>query len=366
MALHLLEQGIDVVAYNRSREKTEDLVQLRHSERRDAPSGASRSEESRRNPGIGRDPSPASPRVQDDEKAPGVLTPVYTIEDLVKQLKPPRIIWLMVEHGKAVDDVIAMLLQAGVETGDTIIDGGNSFYKDSIRRHQSLAEKRIHFLDVGTSGGIEGARNGACLMIGGEKEIVERLREFWDAASNGTSNVPVAFDCDAASPKLNTNSGTSNVPETTSNRAGGWTYFGPAGAGHFVKMVHNGVEYGMLEAIGEGFELLEKGPFTLDLHAVAQNWTKGSVVRSWLMELLERALSDRAGFEQIAGVVGGGSTGQWTQQTAKEEGVAIPVIDASVEARKTSQTKPTFSGKVVAALRNQFGGHVVETQRRPD
>lgn len=360
LVLHLLEQGINVVAYNRSREKTEQVVRSwndHHSElKAKNPVGGIAS---------GRDPSggtvrylPSSVKPPQDDKS-GSLIPAYTTEDLVKQLKSPRVLWLMVEHGKPVDDVIAMLLHAGVQPEDVIIDGGNSFFKDSQRRFRELAEKKIHFLDVGTSGGIEGARHGACMMIGGEKEIYERLIPFFTAA---TSNV--------ASPiKVNSlSNGTSNVPVVSdSDIAGGrYTYFGPAGAGHFVKMVHNGVEYGMLQAIGEGFAILEKGPYPLDLHAVAQNWTRGSVVRGWLMDLLERALKSDHTLSAWEGVIGGGSTGEWTTETAKEEGVDVPVIEASMEARKTSQTKPSFSGKVVAALRHEFGGHVVETKTKKD
>jgi len=305
LVLRLLEQGIDVVAHNRSRQKVDDLVASRQSFV------------------VGNTDKKANDQQLTTN---GSLTPAYTIEDLVKNLPTPRIIWLMVDHGKPVDEVIDHLLAAGVEKGDIIIDGGNSFFKDSMRRFSFQKEKGVHFLDVGTSGGIEGARHGACMMIGGEKDIYEQLVPFFQAAT---------------------------MPA-------GYTYFGPAGAGHFVKMVHNGVEYGMLQAIGEGFAILEKGPYPLDLHAVAKNWTKGTVVRGWLMELLERALRDPEGFAGIEGVVGGGSTGEWTQMTAKEVGVDIPVIDASMEARKTSQTQPSFSGKVVAALRNQFGGHVLE------
>lgn len=321
MVLHLLEQGIDVVAYNRSREKTDGLVVGRQS----LVVGHKKENQELRIKNQGANVIANDQRPTTNDRL-GILLAVYTIEELVKQLPSPRVVWLMVDHGKPVDDVIEILIQAGIGRGDIVIDGGNSFYKDSVRRHESLAEKGIHFLDVGTSGGIEGARNGACLMIGGEKEVVERLTEFWDAAA---------------------------MP-------GGWTYFGPSGAGHFVKMVHNGVEYGMLQAIGEGFEILEKGPYSLDLHSVAANWTKGSVVRGWLMDLLERALKTDHSLSAWDGTIGGGSTGEWTQKTAKEFGADIPVIDASMDARKTSQTKPSFSGKVVAALRNQFGGHVVE------
>jgi 6-phosphogluconate dehydrogenase len=262
----------------------------------------------------------------------------------------------MVEHGKPVDEMIRQLvgreshLRGVIDStplvklmrGDIIIDGGNSFFKDSIRRYQELKKRGIHFLDVGTSGGLEGARHGACLMVGGEEEIFLKLKPLLEkiAVKDGVA------------------------------------YFGPAGAGHFVKMVHNGVEYGMLQAIGEGFEILSKGmpnaaPFArgplakkvnVYLYKVAFNWSHGSVVRGWLMELLACALKSNPRLETIEGVIGGGTTGEWTVKTAKELKVEIPVIKKSVETRKKSLAKPTFSGKVVAALRREFGGHAVKTK----
>ncbi len=321
MVLRLLEQGVDVVVYNRSREKTEEL----------------------------KSQIPNKFKIQNS----GKLYKAYQLDQLVKLVESPRIIWLMVEHGKPVDEMIEKLtgrfhLKGGIDTtpgekltsGDIIIDGGNSFYKDSIRRYEFLKEKGIHYLDVGTSGGLEGARNGACMMVGGDEEIYRKVEPILKLAA--TKN--------------------------------GVAYFGPAGAGHFVKMVHNGVEYGMLQAIGEGFEMLEKGmpvtepfargtlakPVGIDLHKVAFNWIHGSVVRGWLMELLERALRSDPKLEKISGVIGGGSTGGWTVETAKELKVETPVIEKSLEARKKSFAKPSFSGKVVAALRREFGGHEVK------
>ncbi|OGG27493.1 6-phosphogluconate dehydrogenase (decarboxylating) [Candidatus Gottesmanbacteria bacterium RIFCSPLOWO2_01_FULL_39_12b] len=267
-----------------------------------------------------------SPDKLRDDRSIGKLTPCYNLNHLVNNLAPPRIIWLMVEHGKPVDEVIRELIKAGVTKGDIIIDGGNSFYKDSVKRHKFLKEKGINFLDMGTSGGLEGARNGACLMIGGEKNIYEKLVPLFQKLI-GTK--------------------------------GGYAYFGPAGAGHFVKMVHNGVEYGMLQAIGEGFELLAKGPYDLNFHLISKNWNSGSVVRGWLMELLERALQKDPKLKSFSGIIGGGSTGEWTVETAKELEVKVPVIKESLDARKKSLDKPSFSGKVVAALRYQFGGHKV-------
>jgi 6-phosphogluconate dehydrogenase len=296
MVEHLVEQNTDVVVFNRTAGKVYDLI----SKIRDQRS-----------------------KTQIKNKKFGNLISAKSIEELVTQLESPRVIWLMVPQGKPVDEMIEKLLNAGVSKEDVIIDGGNSFYKDSQRRFAYLMTKGIDCLDIGTSGGLEGARMGACLMIGGKKEVYEKLIPLFEKLA---------------------------VKD-------GFSYFGESGAGHFVKMVHNGVEYGMLEAIGEGFELLQKAPYSLNLHTIATNWTKGSVVRGWLMELLERALREDPKLEKIEGVVGGGTTGRWTLSTATELEVDTPVIGVSISARENSVESPTFSGKVVATLRNQFGGH---------
>ncbi len=341
MVLHLLEQSIDVAVYNRTQQKIEEL----------------------------------SKEAQDlklKSQNLGKLYKTYSVEELVKQLFPPRIIWLMVPQGKPVDEIIGKLIgekqnvssfgrvlprvslsasapplrssalsralprvspvqsdytpENFLQPGDIIIEGGNSFYKDSIRRYQMLKEKGIHYLDVGTSGGLEGARNGACVMVGGDRQIYEKVRPIIE--------------------KLAVHDGAA--------------YMGPSGAGHFVKMVHNGVEYGMLEALGEGFEILFAGPYQLNFEEISKNWSHGSVVRGWLVELLERAFAVDPKLEKIEGVIGGGTTGEWTIKTAKELNVSAPVIENSLEVRKKSLSKPTFSGKVVAALRNQFGGHEIK------
>lgn len=305
MVLHLLEEGVEVVVFNRTKEKVDDLAQEFNN---------------------------LTMQQFNNEKAKlGKFYKANKLGDLIDQLNPPRVIWLMVEHGKPVDEVIESLIASGLDSGDIIIDGGNSFYKDSVRRFQYLQAKGIHYLDIGTSGGLEGARSGACLMIGGEKKIFEKLKPLF---------------------------------EKLIGRKGSYAYFGPAGAGHFVKMVHNGVEYGMLQAIGEGFEILAKGPYKPDFHQVSQNWNSGSVVRGWLMELLERAFAKDSTLEKIEGVIGGGSTGSWTLQTAKEFQANIPVITASMKAREKSVKSPSFSGKVVAALRYEFGGHEIQKSRK--
>lgn len=294
MVLQLLEKGVDVVAYNRTQQKIEQLS--------------------------------AEFKIYNLKfkiiKA-GNLYPAETVEKLINQLHPPRIIFLMVEHGKPVDEMLVKLGRAGMTTGDIIIDGGNSYYKDSIRRFNSLNKLGIHFLDIGISGGLDGARHGACMMVGGEREMYEYVRPMLELI-------------------------------TVSQ---GLTYFGPSGAGHFVKMIHNGVEYGMLQAIGEGFEILHRGPYKLDLALVAKNWSNGSVVRGWLIELLHKALGHDKTLAHIEGVIGGGSTGEWTVKAAEEFEVETPVINSSLEARKKSLAKPTFSAKVIAALRREFGGH---------
>src|SRR3989344_7655968 len=235
----------------------------------------------------------------------------------------------MVTAGKPVDAVIKELLPY-LKQNDIIIDGGNSFYKDSIRRYKFLKNKRIYFLDIGTSGGLSGARRGACLTIGGDKKIFRKIE-------------PV---CKAVSAK------------------NGYAYVGNAGAGHFVKMVHNGIEYALLQAYGEGFELLFKGPYkNLDFQKISKTWKNGSIIRSYLIELAEQAFKKDSKLNKIEGVVGGGETGQWTVDTANEFNVDVGTIKLALEERKKSQSSPRFAGKVVAALRNEFGGHEILKKR---
>lgn len=250
---------------------------------------------------------------------------VSACEELATALPPRRIIWLMVPAGDTVDRSIHTLLPF-LNTSDILIDGGNSNFKDSIRRHGMLKEMGIAFLDCGTSGGITGARYGACTMIGGDPTVYAICKPVFEAVS----------------------------------LEGGSLYAGPAGAGHFTKMVHNGIEYGMMQAIAEGFEILEKSGYDLNLPAVAGLWNQGSVIRGWLMELTERALSKDPHLEAIKGVMHAGGEGRWTLDTALDLGVPAPVIALSLMMRQRSQQEDTFSGKIVAALRNEFGGHAVE------
>ncbi|WP_042198486.1 phosphogluconate dehydrogenase (NAD(+)-dependent, decarboxylating) [Paenibacillus camerounensis] len=247
-----------------------------------------------------------------------------SLAELVNKLDAPRIAWIMVPH-QFVDSVIAELTPL-LSKGDIIIEAGNSHYKESIRRHDELEQSGIYYLDAGTSGGMEGARNGACYMIGGDEEawtVVEPL--FRDTSVEN-----------------------------------GYLYAGKSGSGHFLKMVHNGIEYGMMAAIGEGFEVLEKSGYDFDFEQVARVWNNGSVIRSWLMELVERAFSKDAKLDDIKGVMHSSGEGRWTLETAFDLQAATPVIAMSLLMRYRSLETDTFTGKVVAALRNEFGGHAVE------
>ena len=249
-----------------------------------------------------------------------------SLADFVKQLAPPRAIWLMVPSGDPVDQTIDQLLPLLAE-GDIVIDGGNSNYKDSIRRGGKLAAaQRLHFVDAGTSGGVWGLENGYCMMVGGEKEIVERLAPIFETLA---------------------------PPE-------GYLHVGPNGAGHFVKMIHNGIEYGMLQAYGEGFELLKASQFDLDLGKISHLWNQGSVVRSWLLELAEIAFAKDRDLSSIKGYVEDSGEGRWTVEEALEKNVPAPVLMLSLFARFASRQEDSFSAKVVAALRNEFGGHAVK------
>ena len=249
------------------------------------------------------------------------------LEDLVGGLSSPRSVWLMVPSGDPVSQTIEALAPL-LSAGDVIIDGGNSYYKDSVARAQLLAEKGVHFLDSGTSGGIWGLQVGYCLMIGGEEEPFHRLEPIFKTLA----------------------------PE------GGYARVGPSGAGHFAKMVHNGIEYGMLEAYAEGFELLHASTYNLDLAQVAKLWNRGSVVRSWLLELAERALTSDPALSTIRGYVEDSGEGRWTILEAVERSVPVPVLAESLFARFRSRQDESFGAKMIAALRQEFGGHAVKPQ----
>ncbi|ACF46919.1 MAG: decarboxylating 6-phosphogluconate dehydrogenase [Prosthecochloris sp.] len=240
----------------------------------------------------------------------------------LKDLADTGLIWMMVPAGAPVDATIDELLPI-LKAGDIIIDGGNSNYHDTVRRALRVQGAGMHYLDVGTSGGLEGARNGACMMIGGSSEIVDRLDELFRDMC---------------------------VP-------GGYGYVGPNGAGHFAKMVHNGVEYGMMQAIGEGFDILESAPFTFDHHAVAGIWSNGSVIRGWLMDLVAAAFEKDGALDYLSGEIADSGEGRWTIDAALDQGVSIPVIANALFRRYRSRSHDNFSDKVVAALRHEFGGH---------
>lgn len=247
-----------------------------------------------------------------------------SLEDVVRKLESPRVIWLMIPAGDVTENVLSSL-EPLLEKGDIIIEGGNSNYKDSIRRGTKLLEKGIHFLDCGTSGGVDGARHGICTMVGGDKEIF--------------SSIELIFKDTAVED--------------------GYLYAGKLGSGHFLKTIHNGIEYGMMQSIAEGFDILEKSEFDYDFEGVAKVWNHGSVIRSWLMELTESAFSKDPKLDGIKGVMNSSGSGQWTVEHALDLQVAAPVITMSLLMRYRSQEDDTFTGKVVAALRNEFGGHEV-------
>jgi 6-phosphogluconate dehydrogenase len=254
---------------------------------------------------------------------------VTFLEALVKKLEAPRAVWVMVPAGKPTEDTISSLSSL-LQEGDVIIDGGNSYYKDSMKRAEQLKGKGIFFLDAGTSGGIWGLKVGYCLMVGGEKDAFQKLEPIFKALA----------------PK------------------DGYAYLGENGAGHFVKMVHNGIEYALLQAYGEGFEIIQaKKDFNLDLSRVSHLWNRGSVVRSWILELAEDVFKKSPHLEEIEGYVIDSGEGRWTVLEAINEEVPAPVINLSLLERFRSRQKESFSAKVIAALRNEFGGHEVKKKK---
>src|SRR5438552_1923395 len=285
-----------------------------------------------------------------------------SLEELVGQLDPPRSIWLMVPAG--VVDAVVSELAPHLQKGDTVIDGGNSYYIDDLRRSNELAERGIHFVDCGTSGGVWGLERGYCLMVGGDDEAVERLRPVLEALAPGVEGA-----------------------ERTPGRKGdpapeeqGWLHCGPPGAGHFVKMVHNGIEYGIMQSYAEGLNVLkhanvgmadeeadaETAPiqhpehyrYELDLAAVTELWRRGSVVASWLLDLTAQALHESPTLDDYAGRVSDSGEGRWTVQAAVEEGVPVPVLSASLFDRFSSRGEAEYGNRVLSAMRKAFGGHL--------
>jgi 6-phosphogluconate dehydrogenase len=285
MARRLLQGGHDVTVWNRSSEKVVEIV-------KEGAKGSS------------------------------------SLEEMTGQLSQPRVVWLMLPAGKVTDETIEQLTPF-LDQGDIIIDGGNSFYRDDLRRKQHLDHFGIHYLDVGVSGGIWGLKEGYCLMVGGEREIFTRLDALFRTLA---------------------------PPE-------GYMYCGKCGAGHFVKMAHNGVEYGMMAAYGEGFSILKASPYgnDMDLAAVAHLWNRGSVIRSWLLELAESAFRKDNDLESIKGYVEDSGEGRWTVQQAIDSGVPAPVLAAALFQRFRSRMSDSFSDRLLAALRYEFGGHAIVT-----
>ncbi|HET9200922.1 MAG TPA: decarboxylating 6-phosphogluconate dehydrogenase [Dehalococcoidia bacterium] len=246
------------------------------------------------------------------------------LEDLMLKLEPPRVVWIMVPSGDPVDATIDGLLPFG-KPGDIVIDGGNSNYKQTLERGDKLESHGFEFIDAGTSGGIWGYEVGYCLMVGGKPEVFKQVEPIFQALA----------------PKK------------------GYALLGPRGAGHFAKMVHNGIEYGMLQAYAEGFEIMDASPYDYDMGAVAQLWNQGSVVRSWLLELAELAFKEDPTLEKLEGYVEDSGEGRWTVAQAIDTDVPAPVITLALLSRFYSRQQNSFGHRVIAALRNQFGGHKV-------
>jgi 6-phosphogluconate dehydrogenase len=247
-----------------------------------------------------------------------------SLEELVGQLEPTRVVWVMVPAGDPTEEVVTTLLGL-LDEGDVIVDGGNSNFRHSQERHARAAEKGIGFVDAGVSGGIWGLEVGYCLMVGGDEDPVRAVEPAFHSLA----------------------------PD------GGYAHVGPSGAGHFVKMVHNGIEYGLMQAYAEGFEVMSRSDLELDLEGIAGIWRYGSVVRSWLLELLHAALEEDANLDKIRGYVEDSGEGRWTIAEAIAEDVPVPVISAALFARFSSRMEESFAAKVTAALRKQFGGHAV-------
>ena len=276
-----------------------------------------------------------------------------SLEDLVKKLEPPRTIWVMLPAGKITENAIAALGKL-MQKGDCIIDGGNTFFKDDIRRAHMLAPLDIAYLDVGTSGGVWGLERGYCMMIGGDKAHVDRLDPIFAALAPGAGDISKTPNREQADPRV----------------LQGYMHAGPAGAGHFVKMVHNGIEYGLMQAYAEGFDIMQgrnsdKLPqderFDINVADVAEVWRRGSVVASWLLDLTAIALAKSGTLEEFSGKVDDSGEGRWTVQAAVDEAVAAPVITAALYTRFRSRIDNSFGEKLLSAMRKEFGGHIEST-----
>jgi 6-phosphogluconate dehydrogenase len=290
--------------------------------------------------------NPATVRQFASEGATGTTT----LDDFVGKLKTPRTAWVMVPAGAATEEIVTDLA-ARMVPGDTIIDGGNSFYKDDVHRMKVLKGKGIHYVDVGTSGGVWGFERGYCLMIGGEKEVVRRLDPIFKTLAPGMGDVPRT-------------AGREKLGGTAEH---GYLHCGPSGAGHFVKMIHNGIEYGLMQAYAEGFDILlntkskdlpEELRYEMNLPDIAEVWRRGSVIGSWLLDLTALALAEDPTLSTYTGIVQDSGEGRWAIMAAIEEGVPADVLSASLYARFRSRQEHTFAEKVLSAMRHKFGGHV--------
>ena len=273
--------------------------------------------------------------------AAGGAAGATSLADLVGRLAPPRAVWVMVPAGAATDETVTALASL-LDAGDVVIDGGNSHFKDDVRRAAALASKGLHYVDVGTSGGVWGAERGYCLMIGGPADVVQRLTPIFRTLAPGAGTTPP----------------TEGLALTATTAHEGFLHCGPAGAGHFVKMIHNGIEYGLMEAYAEGFDILSHSAYDFDLAQVAEVWRRGSVVGSWLLDLAARALAADPRLTQFVGHVGDSGEGRWTVETAIEEAVPADVLTTALFKRFRSRQDHTFAEKLLSALRAQFGGHV--------
>jgi 6-phosphogluconate dehydrogenase len=272
------------------------------------------------------------------------------LKDLAAKLSAPRAIWLMLPAGEATEDAVTQL-RGVLQAGDIVIDGGNSFYKDDVRRARSLKDNGIHYVDAGTSGGVWGLDRGYCLMIGGDKKVVDHLDPIFSALAPGLGNIERTAGRDGRDPRAER----------------GYMHCGPCGAGHFVKMIHNGIEYGMMQAYAEGFAILEGGisearppdeRYDLDVADIAEVWRRGSVISSWLLDLTAIALAGDPKLEQFSGVVADSGEGRWTVMAAIEEAVPANVLSAALYARFRSRDDHGFADRLLSAMRKGFGGHV--------
>ena len=290
-----------------------------------------------------------------DQKAVDALTKdgatgAADVEDLVGKLEAPRAVWVMLPSGPITEGMVDQLSGA-LSKGDTIIDGGNTFYRDDVRRGKALADKGLTYVDVGTSGGVWGLERGYCMMIGGDKAVVDRLDPIFETLAPGVGTIP--------------RTGKGDAEPTRAEK--GYIHAGPVGAGHFVKMVHNGIEYGLMQAYAEGFDVLkgkggtnipEDDRFDLNLPEVAEVWRRGSVISSWLLDLTAQALASDAELSKFSGEVEDSGEGRWTIDAAIEEAVPVNVLTASLFARFRSRESHTFGEKMLSAMRFGFGGHV--------